>query len=211
MNTGQRVSEILRLLDEHYPFDVCFLSYDEEKPWQLLFSTILSAQCTDDRVNMISERLYEKYKTLMDFAHADPAELEEDIKPAGFFHIKAAHIKDAANMLLNDYGGRIPEGMDELLKLPGVGRKTANLLRGHIFRIPSMIVDTHVKRVSRKLSLTENEDPEKIEYDLMAILPPDHWTAFNIQIIAHGRAVCKARKPDCAGCFLNGLCGSAGL
>ena len=206
MKNKADVKRILDLLDEHYPFDICFLSYDAQKPWQLLFSTILSAQCTDARVNEIAESLYKKYVTLEDFANADQTGLELDIRPAGFFRVKALHIIGSAKKLLEDYGGELPPGMEELLTLPGVGRKTANLIRGHVFLIPSVIVDTHVQRISQKLGLTENSDPEKIEYDLMKILPEEHWTAFNIQIIAHGRAVCKARKPECGECFLRGVC-----
>jgi len=139
-------------------------------------------------------------------AQADLPTLEEDVKPTGFYHTKARHMIETARRLLSDYGGELPSSMEELTKLPGVGRKTANLIRGHVFQIPSIIVDTHVKRISGKLGLTSHTDPEKIEYDLMALLPEEHWTRYNTQIIAHGRTVCTARSPRCGQCFLQDLC-----
>ena len=197
---------ITALLDEHYPDMLCYLKYENEKPWQLLFSTIMSAQCTDARVNIVAERLYKKYPSLAAFASASQEELESDIRETGFFRTKAAHIIASAKILLEKYGGQVPSDMDELTKLPGVGRKTANLIRGQVYMIPSVIVDTHVKRISGKLGLTANTDPEKIEYDLREVLPEDHWTVYNVQIIALGRTICTARAPKCGECFLRELC-----
>ncbi|MDR1066707.1 MAG: endonuclease III [Clostridiales bacterium] len=198
---------VLKLLDEHYPFDFkCFLMYDKDKPWQLLFATILSAQCTDVRVNAVTKTLFKKYSTLDAFARADLTEMQRDIFSTGFYRGKAVNIISSARRLLDEHGGRVPSDLDALVKLPGVGRKTANVVRGHIFRIPSVVVDTHVKRVSKRLGFTESEDPTKIESDLMNILPEKHWIAFNQQIITHGRRVCVARRPSCGDCFLRVLC-----
>ena len=198
---------ILKLLDENYPLNECYLNYQTD--WQLLIATILSAQCTDDRVNMVTKNLFSKYKTLNDFASAIQSDLEQDIKSTGFYKNKARNIILSANKLLNDYNSKMPSDINELVKLPGVGRKTANVIRSHIFNIPSIVVDTHVKRISKKLGLTENNDPEKVEYDLMKIIPKNHWIRLNLQLIAHGRKICKARKPDCINCFLNKYCRGA--
>ena len=179
----ERIAAILDLLDKHYSTDVK-IYLNHETPWQLLIATILSAQCTDDRVNLVTKDLFQKYKTLEDFANADIKELEAD-----FFVIS-----------------HIDRVIDELTKLAGVGRKTANVIRGNIYKEPSIVVDTHVKRISQKLGFTNEEDPVKIEYDLMDILPKDHWIRYNIQIITHGRTICVARRPKCEQCFLNGLC-----
>jgi len=205
MHIKTKVRKILNLLDLHYPVDAkCYLSH--EKPYELLFATILSAQCTDDRVNMITETLFKKYPSLAAFAAADPSELETDIFSAGFYKVKARHIIGSANMLIDEFGGEVPADIDKLTKLPGVGRKTANLILGHVYGIPAIVVDTHVKRISVKLGLTANEDPEKVEYALMKILPKDYWIRYNTQIIAHGRTVCTAKKPACENCFLCDLC-----
>ena len=198
------VLSILKLLDEGYPQVKCFLNYKTD--WQLLIATILSAQCTDDRVNIVTKDLFAKYKTLEDFASASQFELEQDIKSTGFYKNKARNIILATNKLLNDYSGEMPSDINELTKLTGVGRKTANVIRSHIFNIPSIVVDTHVKRISNKLGFTKNEDPEKIEYDLMKIIPQDYWIRINLQLISHGRKICKARKPECQNCFLNNYC-----
>ena len=195
------------LLDEHYPPQPCFLEYRE--PWQLLFATILSAQCTDARVNMVTRELYVKYPRLEDFAAADIAELEQDIHSTGFYHNKALHIKEAAMVLLEKYGGELPSDIEELTGLPGVGRKTANVVRTHIFNIPSVVVDTHVKRVSRLLGLTDTDDPVKAEFELMKLFPEDHWGALNQQLITHGRQLCISGHPKCGECFLNGICAYA--
>ena len=202
------IKYILDTLDELYPFDhKCFLEYNE--PWQLLFATILSAQCTDDRVNQVTATLFPKYPTLQDFAEADFDTLSADIRSTGFFRMKAKHIIESAALLIKVHGGEMPSDIDALTALPGVGRKTANVVRGHIFRIPSIVVDTHVKRVSFKLGLTRHTDPEKIEFELMKILPETHWIQYNQQVISHGRKICIARRPNCQACALARYCNSA--
>lgn len=201
----KRVQKILDLLDEHYTTEYkCYLNH--ETPWQLLFATILSAQCTDARVNIVTKDLFQKYKTLEDFAEADISEMEEDVRPTGFYKNKARNLILCARKLVTEFNGEVPKTIEELTSLPGVGRKTANVIRGNIYHEPSIVVDTHVKRISRKLGFTKEEDPEKIEYDLMKVLPKDHWILFNIQIITHGRGICTARNPKCEECFLNSLC-----
>ncbi|MCL2420788.1 MAG: endonuclease III [Defluviitaleaceae bacterium] len=201
----KHIPQILHTLDKLYPFDyTCFLHY--EKPWQLLFATIMSAQCTDDRVNQVTAQLFPKYPALVDFARADFDTLSEDIRSTGFFRMKAKHIIESANMLLTLHNGQLPSDIESLTALPGVGRKTANVVRGHIFRIPSIVVDTHVKRVSGKLGITKYTDPEKIEFELMTVLPEAHWIPYNQQIITHGRKVCIARRPQCQACALSQWC-----
>ena len=201
----KRVQKILDLLDEHYTTEYkCYLNH--ETPWQLLFATILSAQCTDARVNIVTKDLFQKYKTLKDFAEADISEMEEDVRPTGFYKNKARNLILCAGKLVTEFNGEVPKTIEELTSLPGVGRKTANVIRGNIYHEPSIVVDTHVKRISKKLGFTKEEDPEKIEYDLMKVLPKDHWILFNIQIITHGRGICTARNPKCEECFLNSLC-----
>ncbi len=208
MATGKRVTEVLKLLDEHYTTEYkCYLNY--ETPWQLLFATILSAQCTDARVNIVTEKLFKKYDTLEKFANAVQSELEKDIHSTGFYKNKAANIISTAKVLVAQYDGEVPGDLEALTALPGVGRKTANVIRGNIFHEPSIVVDTHVKRIAGKLGLTKEEDPVKIEFDLMKKLPKDHWILFNIQIITHGRSICTARNPQCSECFLNELCPAA--
>lgn len=205
MTKKQRVAELLARLDEHYTTEYrCYLNH--ENAWQLLIATILSAQCTDARVNIVTEELFRKYDSLQAFAEADLDKLEQDIRPTGFFHTKAKNIIACARQLIELHGGEVPNDIDALTALPGVGRKTANVIRGNIYHEPSVVVDTHVKRIARKLGLTKEEDPEKIEYDLMRVLPKDHWILFNIQIITHGRSICPARAPHCDECFLNDLC-----
>ena len=202
------VISILDTLDSLYPFNhSCFLHY--EKPWQLLFATIMSAQCTDDRVNQVTKQLFPKYPSLGDFANADYDTLSEDIRSTGFFRMKAKHIIESAKILMDKHKGQLPSDIESLTALPGVGRKTANVVRGHIFRIPSIVVDTHVKRVSGKLGITQYTDPEKIEFELMTILPESHWIAYNQQIITHGRKICIARRPNCSECLLAEHCVSA--
>ena len=207
MNEPERIQKILDLLDEHYSVQKkCWLDYDSAE--HLLIATILSAQCTDARVNLVTKDLFQKYPDLQSFADADLKELEQDIHSTGFYHNKAKNIIGCARMLLDEYQGVVPSGIDELTSLPGVGRKTANVIRGNIYDIPSVVVDTHVGRISRKLGLTAQEDPEKVEHDLEKKLPPDHWILWNIQIIAHGRSICTARKPRCSECFLREYCPS---
>ncbi|MBC7960413.1 MAG: endonuclease III [Vallitaleaceae bacterium] len=205
MSNYERIAKIVELLDAHYVDRTrCYL--DHENPWQLLIATILSAQCTDDRVNIVTKTLFKKYTTIEAFAFADILELESYVKSTGFYRNKAHNIKLCCLKLLEDFKGEVPSDIEALISLPGVGRKTANVIRGNIYKIPSIVVDTHVRRLSQKLGLTQYEDPTKIEFELMEVLPEEVWIRYNIQIIAHGRAVCKARNPKCPQCFLLELC-----
>lgn len=200
-----RIERILKALDREYGTEYrCYLNH--ETPWQLLIAVIMSAQCTDARVNMVTEDLFKKYDTLEKFAAADLKELEKDIHSTGFYHMKAKNIIACCKDLVGKFSGQVPGTMEELTSLAGVGRKTANVIRGNIYNEPSIVVDTHVKRISRKLGLTKAEDPEKIEYDLMKVLPKDHWILWNIHIITLGRTVCIARRPRCGECFLRDNC-----
>lgn len=204
---GKRTEEILRRLDEAYGTDYrCYLNH--ETPWQLLIAVILSAQCTDARVNIVTKDLFVKYDTLEKFANADLKELEADIHSTGFYHNKAKNIISCAKTLLEKHHGEVPRTLEELTALAGVGRKTANVIRGNVYNDPSVVVDTHVKRISKRLGFTKNEDPAKVEMDLMKVLPKDHWILYNIQIITFGRNICFARNPKCADCFLNDICKS---
>lgn len=198
------IAKILSILDERYPDHRCHLVHGNA--WQLLFATIMSAQCTDKRVNMITETLFVKYPSLEAFAEVSQEELEEDIKQAGFYHDKALHIRQSAQMLLTEYGGVVPSDIEELTKLPGVGRKTANVVRSHIFGIPSIVVDTHVKRVSKLLGITDTLDPVKAEFELMKALPEDHWSRYNVQVINLGREICISGRPACEACPLCEVC-----
>lgn len=201
----KRTAEILRRLDEAYGKEyICYL--DHETPWQLLIAVILSAQCTDARVNIVTKDLFQKYPTLEDFANADLKELEQDIHSTGFYHNKAKNIISCAKTLVEKHNGEVPRSLEELTALAGVGRKTANVIRGNIYNEPSVVVDTHVKRISKKLGFTKEDDPVKVEYDLMKVLPKDHWILYNIQIITLGRTICTARSPKCEECFLADLC-----
>lgn len=201
----QRVKKVLALLDKEYGTEYrCYLNY--ETPWQLLIAVILSAQCTDARVNIVTADLFKKYDTLEKFAEADIKELEKDIHSIGFYHMKAKNIISCCRTLTEQYGGQVPRTLKELTALAGVGRKTANVIRGNIYHEPSIVVDTHVKRISRKLGFAESEEPEKIEYELMETLPKDHWILWNIHIITLGRTICTARNPKCGECFLKECC-----
>ena len=182
----------------------CFLNH--ETPWQLLIATILSAQCTDERVNLVTSELFKKYPRLEDFAFADVRELEKDIHSTGFYRNKAKNIIACAHRLIFEYDGVVPRDIEDLVSLAGVGRKTANVIRGNIYNEPSIVVDTHVKRVSNRLGLTKEEDPVKIEFDLMVKLPKEQWIPYNIQIITLGRSICNARSPKCEICFLREYC-----
>ncbi len=205
MPEKKRREEILSRLDKEYGLDaICYLEY--ETPWQLLFSTILSAQCTDARVNIVTKDLYRKYDTLEKFAAADLSEMENDIRSTGFYHNKAKNLIAAAKMLLLEFGGEVPSDMESLTSLPGVGRKTANVILGNIYHEPGIVVDTHVKRISKKLGFTGETEPEKVERELMKVLPKDHWIRYNMQIITLGRTICTARNPKCTDCFLSDLC-----
>ena len=201
----QRVAAILAKLDEAYPNATCELKH--ENAFQLLISTILSAQCTDVRVNQVAETLYKKYPNPKAFAYATPGELEQDIRPTGFFRNKTKSVMGASKAINERFGGEVPRTMEELLTLPGVARKTANVVLGTAYGIPSgIVVDTHVQRIANRLDLTRNEDPKKIEQDLMQVIPKEKWIQFSHQIIWHGRRVCQARKPKCGECNLESLC-----
>ena len=200
-----RISQILEAMDREYGTEYrCYLNY--ETPWQLLIAVILSAQCTDARVNLVTADLFQKYDTLEKFAGAEVKELEQDIHSTGFYHMKAKNIIACCRDLVDKHGGEVPRTIEELTALAGVGRKTANVIRGNIYNEPSIVVDTHVKRISRKLGLTKSEDPVKIEQDLMKALPRDHWILWNIHIITLGRSICIARRPKCGECFLREFC-----
>lgn len=209
MTKAERVKAVLALLDKEYGTDyICYLNH--ETPWQLLIAVILSAQCTDARVNIVTADLFQKYDTLEKFANASQEELEQDIHSIGFYHMKAKNIISCTKDLVFKFGGQVPRTLEELTSLAGVGRKTANVIRGNIYNEPSIVVDTHVKRISKKLGFAKSDDPEKVEYELMKVLPKDHWILYNIQIITLGRSICVARNPKCAECFLKEVCPSAG-
>lgn len=204
----ERVTKVLAALDREYGTEyICYLNH--ETPWQLLIAVILSAQCTDARVNMVTVDLFKKYDSVEKFAKADVKELEKDIHSLGFFRMKAKNIISCCQDLMERFGGEVPRTIEELTSLDGVGRKTANVILGNIYNEPSIVVDTHVKRISKKLGFAKSEDPEKIEYELMKVLPREHWILWNIQIITLGRSICIARKPKCGECFLKDLCPSA--
>jgi endonuclease III len=203
-----RVADILRILNETYPNVKCALHHNNA--WELLVATILSAQCTDVRVNMVTPGLFKKYPTPKDFAALQPEELEPDIRSTGFFRNKSKSVVGAAREVVENYGGKVPEVMEQLLSLPGVARKTANVVLGSWFgKAEGVVVDTHVHRISRRLELTKESTAEKIEQDLIKILPRDRWIDFSHQIIHHGRAICVARTPKCDGCPLEKLCHAA--
>lgn len=204
----KRTKEILKRLDEAYGTEyICYLNHNT--PWQLLIAVMLSAQCTDARVNIVTKDLFVKYDTLEKFAEADLEELEKDIRSTGFYHNKAKNIIACTRALLEKHNGEVPRSLEELTALAGVGRKTANVIRGNVYHDPSIVVDTHVKRISKRLGFTENDDPTKVEMDLMKVLPKDHWILYNIQIITFGRQICSARNPKCAECFLSDICTAA--
>ncbi|MCR5774220.1 MAG: endonuclease III [Lachnospiraceae bacterium] len=207
---NRKIEQQLERLDEEYGTDIrIFLEYKE--PYELLIATILSAQCTDKRVNEVTKDLFVKYPTLEAFDAAELKELEQDIRTCGFFKMKAKHIKGAVHKLIRDHNKEVPSDIRELTALPGVGRKTANVVRTHIFLIPSIVVDTHVKRVSRRLGWTKETDPEKIEFDLMKKIPEDHWCLINQDLITLGRSICHARTAECGACFMSGLCPRKGV
>jgi endonuclease-3 len=204
-NTRERTAEIIRILDETYPNVKCALHHSNA--WELLVATILSAQCTDKRVNEVTPGLFEKYPTIQDFAGARQEVLAQDIRSTGFFNNKAKSIIGAAKKILHDFNGEIPRTLEELVTVPGAARKTANVVLGTAFGITSgVVVDTHVQRISNRLDLTKNSDPVKIEQDLQKIIPRDHWIQFSHQVIHFGRGICVARSPKCAECPLEHLC-----
>src|SRR5215470_19560412 len=200
-----RVAAILAKLDEAYPNATCELNH--KNAFQLLIATILSAQCTDVRVNQVTETLFGKYPDAKAFAFATPSELEQEIRPTGFFRNKTKSVMGASKAMLEKFGGEVPRTMDEILTLPGVARKTANVVLGTAYGIASgVVVDTHVMRLSRRLDLTKNEEPKKIEQDLMKVIPKEKWIQFSHQLIWHGRRVCIARTPRCVACNLESIC-----
>ena len=206
----QRALEILLRLRRHYPNSKCTLHY--QTPLQLLVATILSAQCTDERVNQVTPELFRRFPDAQALATAPREEIEALIRPTGFYRNKAKHIQETCRKILTDFGGQVPRTMPELLTLPGVARKTANVVLAHAFGINAGVtVDTHVKRLSRRLGLTEHEDPVRIERDLMQLLPQVDWENWSLRLIEHGRAICTARQPLCQQCFLADLCPSASL
>jgi len=201
----ERIHEILKRLDQTYPNVTCALHHNNA--WELVVATILSAQCTDVRVNMVTPELFRKYPTVEDFAGLESKQLEPDIRSTGFFRNKSKSIVGAARKVLADFGGEVPDQMDKLLTLSGVARKTANVVLGTWFKVADgVVVDTHVHRISRRLELTKNDDPKKIEEDLMRVIPPEKWILFSHQIIWHGRKLCIARSPKCADCLLESIC-----
>jgi endonuclease III len=207
--TKGRTKAVIKLLKREYPDARC--SLDHRSPLELLVATILSAQCTDERVNLVTPALFEKYPTARDFAEAELSELERDIRPTGFFRNKARAIQGACRLLVEKHGGEVPNRMEDLLELPGVARKTANVVLGNAFgRAPGVVVDTHVTRLSARLGLSAQNSAEKIEQDLIALVPKKDWVVFPHLLIYHGRRVCKARTPLCGECVLAPLCPSAG-
>lgn len=205
MTIAEKTKIIMERLDDVYGREYrCSLEY--ENAWQLLVATILSAQCTDARVNVVTKELFQKYPDADAMAKANLRDLEQDIRSTGFYRNKAKNLLACNRDLVERFHGEVPESMEELISLAGVGRKTANVIRGNIYHEPSIVVDTHVKRISRKLGITKQEDPEKVEYDLMKKLPRDHWILWNIQLITLGREICKAPTPKCEQCFLTDVC-----
>ncbi|RJR29708.1 MAG: endonuclease III [Desulfobacteraceae bacterium] len=202
----KRADRIFEILDPLYTYEKTALKY--ETAFQLLIATILSAQCTDKRVNEVTSYLFKKYRSPYDFLQAPVSELEEAIKPTGFFRNKARSIKGCCQGLVDLYGGEVPSDMNDLLKLPGVGRKTANVVLGAVFDVPGIVVDTHVRRLAFRLGLSESQDPDKIEMDLQSLLPRERWRRFSDILIYHGREVCKARKPAHDRCAVFKLCPS---
>jgi len=205
----KRIIEILRILHKNFPDAKTTLKCSNA--FELLIATILSAQCTDKQVNKVMENLVKKYPSPYEYAYVNPIDLEEDIKSTGFFRNKAKNIIACCKKLLEDFEGKVPDNMEDLVSLPGVGRKTASVVLGNYFNIPSIAVDTHVNRVSRRLGLTSEEKAEKIELDLMEVIPKDEWIFFSNALILHGRNVCKSKKPDCLNCDLNEFCSSRDL
>lgn len=205
MTQKERVDGIVKILNETYTTEYkCYLNH--ENAWQLLIATMLSAQCTDARVNIVTKDLFVKYPNLEAFANCDLKELEQDIYSTGFYKNKAKNIKACAKKLIDEYGGEVPRDIKDLTRLDGVGRKTANVIRGNIFHDPSIVVDTHVKRISKKLGLSKSDDPVVVEQELMKVLPKEQWILYNIQIITHGRTICTARSPKCDQCPLQEVC-----
>jgi endonuclease-3 len=194
------IPAILRILDQTYPEAKCSLDFNN--PLELLVATVLSAQCTDERVNQVTKSLFNKYRSAEDYASAPLEELEDDIRSTGFFRNKAKSLKKCGAALVEQHQGEVPASLKQLVNLPGIGRKTANVILGAAFKIPGIVVDTHVGRITQRMGLTREQDPVKIEFDLMEIIPKDKWTTFSHQLIQHGRKICTARKPKCRECPL---------
>ena len=209
MDNKQKTGKIISRLKKRYPDAKCSLTF--KNPLELLIATVLSAQCTDERVNKVTKDLFKKYKTAKDYARALPAVLEDDIRSTGFYKNKTRSIINCCKKITQNHGGSVPATLDELVQLDGIGRKTANVILGNVFDTPGITVDTHVKRVSNRLGLTENQDPVKIEYDLMALVPQKEWTHFSHLIIFHGRNTCMARKPLCEECVIESYCPKVGV
>jgi endonuclease-3 len=203
-NKKEKIVKIIEILEKDYPDTRTALRFDN--PLELLVATVLSAQCTDERVNRVTESLFQKYRSVRDYAIAELSELEEDIRPTGFFRNKAKAIKGLSGELVDRFNGEVPGNLEDLVSLPGIGRKTANLILGEAFGIPGIVVDTHVKRLVNLIGLTRKTDPQKIEFDLMEIVPKSHWTLFSNLLILHRRAICVARKPKHDQCKIVDLC-----
>jgi len=199
-----RIKKILGILESTYPGVKTALGH--RNPLELMIATILSAQCTDERVNRVTKTLFQKLRTAKDFVEAPLSDLEETVRPTGFYRNKAKSIKGCCEALVEKHAGKVPDNMEDLVQLPGIGRKTANVILGSAFGIPGIVVDTHVKRLSQRIGLTKEVDPVRIEFDLMALIPKKNWIDFSHQLIWHGRALCKARKPNCPACPLRDLC-----
>jgi endonuclease-3 len=204
---AERVKKIRPLLNKTYPEAQIALKFSN--PLELLIATILSAQCTDTRVNIVTKDLFKKYHSAKQWAQADIKQIEQDIRSTGFYHNKALNIKAACKMIIEKFDGKVPGTMEELLKLPGVGRKTANVILGNAFGVPGVVCDTHVIRLSRRLQLSENRDPTRLEFDLMEIVPKKDWLLFSDLLIWHGRNICKARRPQCDACPISEYCPAA--
>jgi endonuclease-3 len=210
MKEGERVAEIIRILEKEYKTPKIALEFSN--PLEILVATILSAQCTDDRVNIVTKKLFKKYRKVSDYASAKPRVFEQDIKSTGFYRNKANNIISAAKTIQEKFSGKVPDSMENLITLPGVGRKTANIVLAHGFgKIEGIAVDTHVGRLSQRIGLSKNSDPNKIEQDLMALIPRRHWYKINYILIMHGRAICNARKPKCRKCAIEKLCPKIGV
>lgn len=204
MRRNERAAEFMKIMEETYPDADC--SLDTQTPLQLLISVQLAAQCTDARVNIVTKDLFPKYPDVYAFANADLSELEQDIKPTGFYHNKAKNIIGCCQRLIEAYGGEVPDTMEDLLSLPGVGRKTANLILGDVFHKGGMVIDTHAKRILKRVGLTKETDPTKVEFDVSPLIPPEKQSEFCHRLVHHGRAICDARKPRCEICPANLVC-----
>lgn len=207
--TRKKAKTLYRGLCKTYPEIYCELNF--QNPLQLVIATVLSAQCTDKRVNLVTAKLFKKYKNVRAYAKAPIEEIEEIIYPTGFYHAKARHIKGLTEKIINDFGGEVPSTLDELITLPGVGRKTANVVLGHAFDTPGITVDTHFGRLSRRFEWTQSLDPVKVEHEVGELIPQAEWTNLSQRIIWHGRRVCHSRKPACGACTLAKICPSVGI